>query len=281
MRARSAAQPPSLDRVVPVLLYHRLLDRHDGYSVGPAAFDAQLQRLHELGFKAITLDRYVAFMRGENVDLPRRPILITFDDGYISAWTTADKALARYGYTAAMYVSTGSIGRPGHLTWGQLKQMQASGRWRIDEHAGNGHVLVTIDAAGRRGPFYANELWARGRRESFAHYRRRVAADIERGATLLARHLPDGSSYDTFAVPYGNHGQYQSNDQRIEPWLRRHLNARFAVTFVQHDHSFTRPGQRFANRLTVGSRWDADTLEMRLLQGLEQLKAAAAASHAP
>ena len=262
---------PFFSGAVPVLLYHGLVLRDDGYSVAPAAFGAELQRLHELGFQAITLDRYVAFMRGEDVALPRRPVLITFDDGRVSSWQNADRALARHGYSAVMYVPTGSVGRPGHLTWEQLRQMQASGRWQIDEHAGEGHVLVTVNARGKRGPFYANEIWANGRKERFAHYRRRVTTDIERGAALLARNLP-ASSHDTFAVPYGNYGQYRSNDQRIEPWLRRYLKARFAVTFVQHDHSFTTARQRFANRIIVSSRSDADMLEKHLLQGLERLR---------
>ena len=217
-------------------------------------------------------------MRGEKIVLPLRPILITFDDGYVSSWRNADRPLARYGWSAAMYMPTGVVGKYGRLTWQQLRQMDASGRWHVDEHAGEGHVLVAVDAAGRHGPFYANELWIDGRRESFAHYKRRVAGDIENGGALLARHLP-GNSHDTFAVPYGNYGQRGSNDPRIEPWLAAYLQARFAVSFVQHDHSFTSPGQGIANRIAVGSRCSPQTLEMRLLRGLEQLKGAATGRH--
>jgi peptidoglycan/xylan/chitin deacetylase (PgdA/CDA1 family) len=274
-KAERLSRFPSFHGAVPVLLYHRVGHGHGDYSVSPTVFEAHLRRLHELGFKAITLDRYVAFMRGEKVVLPLRPILITFDDGYVSSWKNADRVLARYGWSAAMYMPTGVVGRYGRLTWQQLRQMEASGRWQIDEHAGDGHVLVTVDTAGRHGPFYANELWVDGRKESFAHYKRRVSRDIEQGGALLARHLP-GSSHDTFAVPYGNYGQRGSNDSRIEPWLSGYLQVQFAVSFVQHDHSFTSPGQGIANRIAVGSRCNAQTLEMRLLQGLEELKRTAA-----
>ena len=262
---------PSFRGAVPVLVYHRLADGRGAYSVAPAAFTAQLQWLHQAGFETITLERYVAFMRGKKVALPRRPILITFDDGYVAAWEHADRVLAHYGWSAAMYVPTGAVGRPGHLSWGQLRQMEDSGRWHVDEHAGEGHVLVPVNAAGRRGPFYANELWENGRQEPFRQYKQRVTGDIERGAALLDGQLP-ATSHDTFAVPYGNYGQYRSNDARIEPWLIEYLKAHFAVTFVQRDHSFTRPGQRFANRIPVGSRCDTTTLEMRLLDGIKRLK---------
>ena len=246
---------------VPVLLYHRVVQ---------ASFDAQMHRLHQLGFEAITLDRYVRFMRGEKVDLPQRPILITFDDAYTSSLETADPVLARYGWSAGMYVPTGFVNRPGHLTWQQLQQMQASGRWQIDEHAGDGHVIITVNAAGTQGPFYANEVWANGKRESFVEYTRRVRNDIEHGTAMLAHFLPGWSSHGTFAVPYNNYGQNGSNDPLIEPWLASYLKTHFAVTFVQKDDSFTTPGPGFANRIAVSSDWGADTLETNLLRGLDR-----------
>ena len=242
-----------------MLLVHR---------VEPESFGAQMAGLHALGFHAIPLDLYVRFMRGERVRLPSRPVLLTFDDAYVSALVDADPVLARYGWSAALYVPTGAVGRPGHLTWAQLEQMQASGRWQIDEHAGNGHHLVQTNAAGRRAPFYADELWTNRGRESFAHYRRRVGGDIELGARLLAAHLRRAT--ETFAVPFGNYGQWGTNDPRIEPWLSRFLARRFAVVFVQGD-TFTTPGQRFADRIAVPSRWTAQTLESRLRRGLDAL----------
>ncbi len=260
---------PTLQGAVPVLLYHRLTPGHNGYSVAPAAFDADMQRLHMLGFEAITLDQYVRFMRGEKVNLPPRPILITFDDAYVSSWENADPVLAQYGWSAAMYVPTGVVGRPGHLTWEQLRQMEASGRWQIDEHAGDGHVLVTVNAKGDQGPFYANELWENGGLETFDHYKLRVSNDIVHGAAMLTHFLP-GWTPGTFAVPFDNYGENGSNDPRIEPWFSNYLKTHFAVVFVQKDDSFTTPATSFANRITVSSGWDADALEAHLLQGFDQ-----------
>jgi hypothetical protein len=270
-QARQASLFPSFRGAVPVLLYHRLGNNHDAYTVTPATFEAQLQLLHDLGFEAITLDQYVAFMRGGRVALPQRPILITFDDAYASALKYGDPLLARFGWSATMYVPTAALGRPGHLTWGQLRNMEASGRWEAGVHAGNGHHFVTVDAAGRRGPFYTNEVWRNGRKETFSQYKHRVAGDLRLGANLLSRELP-GRTYDTFAVPFNNYGQYGTNDPRIEPWFVRYSKTHFAVTFVQHDRSFTRDGQHFANRIAVGGGCDANALEARLLEGARQLK---------
>src|SRR6266536_101599 len=267
-RAQRPVRFPALAGAVPVLVYHRLTATDSSYAVSPAVFEAQMQRLHELGFEAIRLDGYVRFMRGGKVALPPRPILITFDDASFSAWENADPILARYRWTAVMYVPTGVVGWPGRLTWAQLRQMQASGRWQIDEHAGDGHVLVTIDPQGRLAPFYANEVWADGAQETFARYKLRVSSDIKHGAAQLAHFLPGRNSYGTFAVPFNNYGDHGSNDPRIEPWLRGYLTAHFAVTFVQKDYSFTTPGQAFANRIAVSSNIEPDMLEQRLLSGL-------------
>jgi len=271
--ARSTARSlfPRFHRAIPVLLYHRLVPSNGGYSVAPAAFQAQLARLHELGFEAITLGQYLRFVRGGMHDMPPRPLLITFDDAYRSSVAHADQLLAAYGWSAVMYVPTGAVGRPEHLTWAELRDMQSSGRWQIDEHAGDGHTLITVDAAGRRLPSYAGKRWSSGKNESFAHYKRRVSRDIELGSALLARNLPGWTSRGSFAVPFNNYGQNGSNDPRIAPWLSRFLKTRFAVVFLQHDDSFTTPRPGLQNRITVSSHWSADTLETHLRRGVAGL----------
>jgi hypothetical protein len=264
---------PRFEGAVPVLLYHRLAPG----AVTPAAFYAQMSRVHELGFEAITLDQYVRFIRGDAIDLPQRPILITFDDAFLSSWEDADPVLARYGWSAVMYVPTGLVGLPGRMTWDQLRKMALSGRWQIDEHAGDGHVLTPVDASGRRAPFYANELWTDGRQETFTHYTDRVSGDIELGLSMLERNLPGWTSHGSFAVPFGNYGQMGSNDPRIEPWLSSFLRKRFAVIFAHGDNVFTTPGPGFADRLRVAPDWDAQALETQLLSGFERLQPRAVA----
>lgn len=257
---------------VPVLVYHRLAPSTNGYGVAPADFAAQMQRLHNLGFQAISLDQYVRFIRGKPVELPPRPVLITFDDGFTSSYEVADPILARYGWHAAVYVITGAVGTPGKLGWAQLRQMQATGRWQIDEHAGYGHVDVTVDAAGHQGAFYANEIWANGVKESFAHYKRRVSHDIELGRRMLKGHIPGWRSHGTFAVPFGSYGQHGSNDPRIEPWLSRFLEAHFSAFFIQAGDGFSAPGPGPQNRIFVPGGWDAASLDAHLLAGRRHLK---------
>src|SRR3954454_15077693 len=87
-RPQASLPFPSFSRAVPVLLYHGIV-AGNGYGVPPAVFDAEMQRLHDLGFTAIPLSTYVRFMQGAHVVLPPRPILLTFDDGFVSSWQNA------------------------------------------------------------------------------------------------------------------------------------------------------------------------------------------------
>ena len=87
---------------------------------------------------------------------------------------------------------------------------------------------------------------------------------------MLAAQLPGWHSHGTFAVPFGDYGQRSSNDPRIEPWFRGLLETHFAVTFVQALDTFTQPGG-LADRIPVPRAWDADTLEMHLLRGVNRL----------
>ena len=110
--------------------------------------------------------------------------------------------------------------------------------------------------------------WAAATITADAAGRADVSADVVRGGTVLAGNLASWSPDVSFAVPFNNYGQNGSNDRRIAVWLSRWLKKRFAVIFVQRDDSFTTPGVAFANRIAVGSRWDADALESHLRRRL-------------
>jgi peptidoglycan/xylan/chitin deacetylase (PgdA/CDA1 family) len=220
---------------VPVLAYHGINDKHDGYSVSQLVFTRQLAVLRRMGFRSLSIAQYVRFLRGETAGLPARPILITFDDGRLDSFRGADKVLQRYGFKATMFVIPGQIKRdtPFYLTWRELRRMEDSGRWDLQEHAGSGHTFVNYDAAGHTGPFYAYRKWTRsGGRESIADWEARVTQDIFAGRRALAEHLPDFRPW-TFAVPYGNYGQRATNDPRIPELLGSFLRRQFEAIFVQ------------------------------------------------
>jgi len=73
-------------RPVCVLAYHAIQDLGHApvigpYTVAPRRFASQLHMLCRLGFNFVTLDEVLCYVRGRG-GLPRRPLLLTFDDGY-------------------------------------------------------------------------------------------------------------------------------------------------------------------------------------------------------
>lgn len=105
-----------------VLAYHRICDPHtpgfDGFAPNVSATPEQFARQMDfirLRFSVIdlaTLHRHV--MQGE--PLPPRPLLLTFDDGYLDNYTNAFPILRERGLPAVFFLVTSWIGGD-HRPW--------------------------------------------------------------------------------------------------------------------------------------------------------------------
>nr|MDQ3935753.1 polysaccharide deacetylase family protein [Actinomycetota bacterium] len=225
------------ERAVPVLAYHGIREERDGYSISRFGFAEQMAALDRMGFETISTEDFARFHAGEPVDLPERPILITFDDGRLDSYRGADAVLARHGFEATMFVITRHIERenPFYLTWRELHAMDDSGRWDIQPHAHAGHTKVAYDSVGTTAPFYAVRRYTRSKGvETFADYERRVSEDV---FAVRDRMVEQGFEPHAFAVPYGNYGQRETNDPGIAPYMRSLLERQFGVFFVQHEQN--------------------------------------------
>ncbi len=108
----------------PILAYHRVGPFRADHvpTVSAAAFERQLAFLARFRCRVLPLDDLVGwFDRGER--LPRRSVVITFDDGYEETHTVAWPILKRFGYPAAVFVAPGEVGRTGFATWEQLTEL--------------------------------------------------------------------------------------------------------------------------------------------------------------
>jgi peptidoglycan/xylan/chitin deacetylase (PgdA/CDA1 family) len=142
--------PPHRVLSVPILMYHRVGVLQQGepaitraLTVTPAAFDAEMTWLHRAGFHAITPSQlYLALERGGR--LPRKPVLITFDDGYRDVLWNASPQLERLHMPATDFVITGRIddGDPSFLTWPELQLLEQRG-FTIGSHTVH-HLELTL-----------------------------------------------------------------------------------------------------------------------------------------
>jgi len=118
---------------VPILMYHYIGNNpnpadkaRDILSTAPDIFDSQLGYLAKNGFTPITFDTMYAGLEGQ-VALPPKPIILTFDDGYIDFYVNAFPILRKYGFHAVSFIPTGLINQGYYLSWAQIKEMQSSG----------------------------------------------------------------------------------------------------------------------------------------------------------
>lgn len=115
---------------VPVLMYHQIAEATEAptkLAVNPAAFADQLACLRDAGFTAITAGDLAAALAGESAELPDRPVVLTFDDGYGDFYHQAMPLLNKYGFTATLFMTTGGLGHQPMLDWGQLTEAAHAG----------------------------------------------------------------------------------------------------------------------------------------------------------
>lgn len=94
---------------VPILTYHRIIPVKPsapghGIWVEVGKFRQQMRLLHLLGFNTISLD-----MLASGDKFPKKPIIITFDDGYQDNYLYAFPILKQYGFTATIFLVSGQI----------------------------------------------------------------------------------------------------------------------------------------------------------------------------
>lgn len=139
-----------------VLTYHHLEPGAAGKNPVNSAimsveeFAWQMEYLYKNNFYTISLEELQAFLAGSQ-KLPRRSVLITFDDGYESNYIYAFPVLSRYNFKASIFL-TGKTPEDGavvsdisfyhHLTAFQLKSMQRLGLLEYGCHTFEQHRLI-------------------------------------------------------------------------------------------------------------------------------------------
>ena len=186
------APAPPKRAVVPVLLYHGVAPV-SGFSkradadlgIDPEDFARQMALLDHAGYDTIALDEFVRFIEREQVSLPPRPLLLSFDGARLDSWSGSDGTLRKRGFNAVLFVDVGRVEEddPEYLTWRELNALQRSGRWEVQLQSGTGHHQIQYGPAPDDvGPFYAY----RGSEEILGGWRERVFSDITWGEEQLA-----------------------------------------------------------------------------------------------
>jgi peptidoglycan/xylan/chitin deacetylase (PgdA/CDA1 family) len=136
--------------VVPILLYHRIdiSPINSPYYVPPERFEEQMKLLHDWEYTVVPVELLVEAVE-EGAELPPRPIILTFDDGDISVYTTAFPIMQKYGLTGVAYIVGNYMNTDGYMSAGQIKELAAAG-WEIGSHSRSHRELVKLDPVVQR-----------------------------------------------------------------------------------------------------------------------------------
>lgn len=127
---------------VPILVYHHVQSSEAGsylMYVSTWQFAAQLRYMHRHHIHPVTLEQVWAAWTG-GPRLPRRPVVLTFDDGYIDQYTNAARLLRRRHYPAVLnlVVYNGTA-----LTAKKVRRMIRWG-WEVDSHTLTHPILTGL-----------------------------------------------------------------------------------------------------------------------------------------
>lgn len=223
--------------IIPVLMYHNVAEEYpesgDGANVKPQVLREHLTKILEKGYQPIFVsDYYNCVERGGT--LPENPIIITFDDGYLSNYELAFPILKEMNIPATIFVVTSTVGATAesgkvanpHFTWEQAREMQESGIVEIQSHSHTHRDMTSLSVAqlqeelrisrylietNLKESCYAfsypfgryNETTSRLAR--YAGYRMQILVnDAESGEDSLANNVEEGIEHFTRLTVYGS-----------------------------------------------------------------------------
>ncbi|RME80693.1 MAG: polysaccharide deacetylase family protein [Caldilineae bacterium] len=143
---------------VPILMYHYIstppADAHPyrvGNSLDPETFAAHLDYLQAQGYTTIYLKDLLSYLATGEPPLPEKPVILTFDDGYLDAYTNAFPALQARGMVGTFFIITDFATQAAedpayayYATWDQLREMSDAGM-EIGSHSRNHPDLAGKD----------------------------------------------------------------------------------------------------------------------------------------
>ena len=142
-------------RQVPVLMYHAVSDQTwglEGLFLSPSDMEAQLKYLTENGYDPIFFS-----------DLPhlnqyKKPVILTFDDGYNNNYTDLYPLLQKYNVKVTIFVIPSSVGGQYSMTAAQIKEMADSGLVSIQSHTQDHKELASLSADQQKQQFAQSQL---------------------------------------------------------------------------------------------------------------------------
>lgn len=208
---------------VPIMMYHQVKNNGMGKDViSPYEFESDLKFLTENNYNTITMSDLIDYVY-DGKELPENPIILSFDDGYLSTYKYVFPLLKEYNMKIVLSIigkSTDDFTRVkeeninySHLTWNQILEMVDSGLVEIQNHSYNLHSNC-------KGRYGCGQM----KNEGLADYEEFLEEDLMKLQSKVEAVI--NKSPSTFTYPFG---RYNNDTESIVKKLG--FKATLSVTY--------------------------------------------------
>lgn len=160
-----------------VIYYHEVVDKNEGYSyqkIEKDKFEEQMKYLADHGYHTL-------FFSELGQDLPEKPIIVSFDDGFRTVYENAASIMRNNGIRGNIYLPTKYISCDEHfMTWNMVKELYRNGEFEMQAHT-HSHVDIRM---------LSEET---------------MRKEIEESSQLMSSHL--GYTPQAFCMPFGTYDE--------------------------------------------------------------------------
>lgn len=187
---------------IPAIMYHLVINdksQAGEYVITPEEFENDVSYLINNGYTPVFVSEVSQYVMGEGV-LPKKPVLITFDDGYYNNYLNAFKIakkhnikinIALIGKYTQMYSSNGEINELyTHLTYDHIREMAESGLVEFGNHTYDMHKITALRRGVQKAGLESDEEYRRALQDDFI----KIHNDIKNNCGIDLKY---------FAYPYG------------------------------------------------------------------------------
>lgn len=250
---------------IPILVYHHIDD--DPYEPNslitpPDKFRKDMEAVKAAGFQSVLPQDLIDYVDGKK-ELPDNPVVITFDDGYLSNYEYAYPVLKELGLKATISVIGWSVGRDEHriegkqfyphFSWSQAKEMVDSGVIDIQNHTFDLHESLPDDKTVRTGVLQmvgeTDGDYARALEKDIAYLERLIEAET--------RH-----EVNVFTYPFGYYS-HLSEQILMDMGYRMTLSTKPGISVIERGN----PRSLYALKRINGSPEVPSEVLVDLLQG--------------
>ncbi len=182
----------------------------DSYSISQKRFVEQMEYLRTHGYNPVSFSDIVQAREGKK-PLPDKPVLLTFDDGYISYYNFVVPVLEELGYPSVLAVVGNFVGYEPKdmpepiMTWDQIREVRSRKLVEVVSHTYDFHKAVQYTPQGNVGPA-VNILAYDPEKKSYetaGEYTKRMGKDFLTQKNVFKKEL--GVAPEVVVWPFGKY----------------------------------------------------------------------------